>query len=194
MVDQVKKQAPATVITEADVLAREAKEGAAREIIKGQWAAHSEMAGQKHGLISKRVLRKPDNFVAENKLGEVYPDSTTYVLDGEPGHIHTQRIPDVSFVREARVDRDNPGLMYLTPDLAVEVLSPNEPSAQTLGKMAADYLRFGASQVWAIDPEEQAITVYTPDSRAHIYTATHTLTADDLLPGFSLAVSYIFND
>lgn len=188
MVDHVITKA----ITAADVAEREAHEEAAREIIGGEWAEESEMAGQKHALLSKRILRILDNFVVEYKLGEVYGDGTTYVLEGTPERIITQRVPDVSFVSEARVDRENTGLMYFAPDLAIEVLSPNERAGRTAGKVA-DYLRFGTQQVWVIDPEEQQVAVHTPDGRVKVYSIGDTLTSETLLPNFELKVSEVFS-
>lgn len=173
------------------VAQRELAEQSAREIVKGQWSEENEMAGQLHGLLAKRVLRKLDNFVEEHQLGEVYPDSTTYILEGTPQNIITQRVPDVSFVGEARVNRAQVGAMEFAPDLAIEILSPTERAGQTAGKIA-DYLQHGTQQVWVIDPESQQIAVHFPDGRVKVYPVDETLTAPDLLPNFELKLSEIF--
>jgi len=185
------EQVIAAGIPAQQVAEREAAEGFAREIINGEWAEEVEMAGQLHGLVGKRVLRILDNFVAKNKLGEVYPDGVTYVLEGTPEHIITQRVPDVSFVAEARVDRSNTGSVYVAPDLAVEILSPTERPGTTSGKVT-DYLRFGTQQVWVIDPTQKQIAVYLPNGSVNVYKTGEKLPGGDLLTGFELTVSEIF--
>jgi Uma2 family endonuclease len=187
MVDQI--QTP--IITATQVAQREAEEDFAREIVAGQWVEERELPGQPHGLLVKRVTMQMDRFVAQKKLGEVYPDGVTYVLEGTPENITTQRVPDVSFVKEARVNRSNPGAMYFAPDLAVEILSPTEWPGHTAGKIA-DYLRFGTQQVWVIDPQNQTLSVHFPDGRVKVYESGESVPGGELLPDFALNVAEIF--
>lgn len=170
---------------------REQQEGAAREIIAGEWAEENEMAGRLHNLITKRVVKKLDDFVEANHLGEVYGDNLTYILQGTRQNIITQRVPDISFVREERVDHDNDGPLLIAPDIAIEVLSPTEREGETAGKIA-DYLRFGSQQVWVIDPEERSLAVHFPTGRVRVYQGEDVLPGGELLPGFELRIADLF--
>lgn len=178
-------------ITAADVEAREIEEQVGREIIKGEWAEDNEMAGQLYGLIGMKILLKLAPFVEIRKLGQVYPDGVNYVLEGTKGNIITMRIPDVSFVAEARVDRSSPEYYYFSPDLAIEIVSPQEKSRNTAGKVE-DYLRFGSRQVWIVYPEQQQIVVKLPDGTSQTYGISDRLSGGDVLPNFELNVADIF--
>jgi Uma2 family endonuclease len=170
---------------------REQQEGAAREIIAGEWAKENEMAGQLHGLIGGRLYFTLYLFVSNHQLGQVYPDNTSYILEGTPQNIRIHRIPDLSFVREERVNRQNMGPMLFAPDIAIEVLSPTEREGETAGKIA-DYLRFGSQQVWVIDPEERSLAVHFPTGRVRVYQGEDVLPGGDLLPGFELRIADLF--
>jgi len=72
------------------------------------------------------------------------------------------RIPDVVIVRGGRP----PGRIITgPPEVAVEVLSSEDRAADIQDKID-DYLRFGVSAVWIIDPERQRAWIHTP-SGAH---------------------------
>ena len=69
------------------------------------------------------------------------------------------RVPDVVIVRGGR-----PGGRVITvaPEIAVEVLSPEDRAADLQDKID-DYLRFGIAAVWVIDPARQRAWMHTPE-------------------------------
>lgn len=71
------------------------------------------------------------------------------------------RVPDVSFVAAGRLAGERPpeGFPDLAPDLAVEVLSPDDRSRDVLDKVG-EYLQAGVRLVWVIDPKRRAAATY----------------------------------
>jgi Uma2 family endonuclease len=137
------------------------------------------MAGFRHGVILMRLLAFLDSYVTGRGLGQVLPDGVNYVLKGTPQAIEVMRIPDASFVREARVDRQLETFAYFAPDLAVEVISPSETWADVQAKVS-DYLRYGTAQVWVFDPQTRETWVYEAGGQFHVYQADETLRAEAL--------------
>lgn len=63
-----------------------------------------------------------DIFVEEHHLGAIYGTDAIFII-GE-----RQRMPDASFVAAARIppEGDPVGIWTIAPDLAVEIISPND--------------------------------------------------------------------
>ncbi len=69
------------------------------------------------------------------------------------------RVPDVVVVRGGRP----PGRIITSPpEIAVEVLSPEDRAADVQEKID-DYLQFGITAVWLIDPERQRAWIHTKE-------------------------------
>ena len=106
----------------------------------------------------------------------------------------TVRGPDVSFVSRERAPRGGAaqGFFDGPPDLAVEVVSPSNAAAGIAVKVA-EYLRSGARRVWVIYPSRRCVVVHFPDNATRTYYDGETIEDPELLPGFSLPVSEIFD-
>ena len=82
-----------------------------------------------------------------------------FVLDAEH---NLRRRPDVAFVSMARwpLDRALPetGDWNVVPDLAVEVISPNDVFKDVLAKVR-EYFHYGVQVIWVIAPEERQVCV-----------------------------------
>ena len=77
------------------------------------------------------------------------------------------------------------------PDLAVEVLSPGNSDAAVHSKVA-DYLAAGTTLVWVVDPELSQVLTYRSLLMPGMLSGADLLTADDLLPDFSVPVCELF--
>jgi Uma2 family endonuclease len=114
-----------------------------------------------------------------------------YILSENPP---TLRGPDVAVVLERRSSEGQPGgWVRGAPDLAVEVLSPSDTSSAMQEKML-DYLNAGAKRVWLVDPGARTVTVFRPDGSAQMLRAHDTLGGEDVLVGFSVPLSELFED
>jgi Uma2 family endonuclease len=106
-----------------------------------------------------------------------------------------RRRPDVAFVSAARWPLDatlpETGDWAMVPDLAVEVISPNDVLKDVLAKVR-EYFQYGVQIVWVVMPEERQVYVYESPTQVRILTTDDVLTGADLLPGFRLPVVSLF--
>ena len=93
------------------------------------------------------------------------------------------RLPDVSFVAKGRLARDLDGFGDVAPDLAVEVLSPNDSSRQVLDKVG-EYLQAGVRLVWVIDPKHRTAAVHRSLTDVRKLGPDDSLDGEDVVPGF----------
>jgi Uma2 family endonuclease len=77
------------------------------------------------------------------------------------------------------------------PDLAVEVISPNDTYEEVEVKLN-EYLVAGVRLVWVISPESKTIVVRRPDKTAAWLDMTDTLSGEGVVPGFSCPVASVF--
>ncbi|MBA3875255.1 MAG: Uma2 family endonuclease [Anaerolineae bacterium] len=125
--------------------------------------------------------------VDDNHLGRVTGADGGYMVYGE------KYIPDVAFISYARQPKD-PNVAYnpVTPDLAIEVLSPGNTDLEMTRKIG-NYLAAG-TVVWVADPDTQTIDVYTPNKPRKTLRTGDFIDGGDVLPGFRLAVAYVFSE
>jgi Uma2 family endonuclease len=160
------------------------------ELSDGELIIMSPASGS-HGIIASRLDRLIGNFADEHGLGVTTAAETGYILFKSESGRDTVRAPDVGFVSAAHIaDIPNEGYIPFAPDLAVEVMSPND-TASEIQKKVMEYLRAGTRLIWVAYPETRSVTVYTPQG-AHIVDENGTLDGGDVLPGFRLAVNSIF--
>ncbi|MEO8612265.1 MAG: Uma2 family endonuclease [Chloroflexota bacterium] len=124
-------------------------------------------------------------FVRQHDLGRVTGADGGYRVSGE------RYIPDVGFI--SKIKQPEPSREAYNPnppDLAVEVLSPGNDERDMRIKIV-NYLRAGTT-VWLVDPDNQAVEVYSPKAPPKTLGIDHMLEGGDVLPGFTLAVKDIF--
>lgn len=119
----------------------------------------------------------------------VYGADLKYQCFADP---RTMRRPDVSLIRSSRItELDDPGIMPIPADLAVEVISPNDLVYDVERKIDL-YLSAGFRIVWAVNPELKTVTVYKADGTSVWLHETDELTVGDALPTFRRKVSELF--
>jgi Uma2 family endonuclease len=119
----------------------------------------------------------------------VYAAETGFRLSNNPD---TVRAPDVAFVSQARVEAVGQveGFWPEAPDLAVEVVSPGDSSAEVEEKVFA-WLDAG-TKVVVVNPRQRSATVYKSPTDIVALTEADILAGGDVVPGFELAVREIF--
>ena len=144
----------------------------------------------------RRVDRDAANdFVMQNPIARIYTSSLGYqvfqYLQGDRDRI---RKPDVSVVgldRVAKLLRQNPGYMPIVPDLAVEIVSPND-TAHDVAEKLREYRAAGFPLVWVVDPELRTVTVRPNPGKPFVLSEDDEITADAALPGFACKVADLF--
>jgi Uma2 family endonuclease len=127
----------------------------------------------------------------QHQLGWVVPSDAGYqCFPDDPGKV---RKPDVSFIQAARLaPEDAPeGWVRIAPDLAVEVVSPNDLFEAVTLKVR-EYLAAGVRLVWVIDTATRMAYVYPHERRGEILTQDDTLSGEDVVEGFQCRVADLF--
>ena len=162
--------------------ALELVEGAIVEMSKPTW---------KHGVITMRLAVKIANHVDANELGEVTAADTGFVLARNSFGRDTVRGLDIAFVSKSRAPEPLEFTWYeMGPDLAVEVISPNNRAGDIHLKVM-QLLNAGTRLVWLVYPESRTVVVHTASGATTLYE-NDTLSGGDVLPGFELRVGDIF--
>ena len=81
----------------------------------------------------------------------------------------------------------------MIPDLAVEVISQSNTADQVAIKIE-EYFQAGVSAVWVIYPVSNKVYVYDSPTRVRILQVGDDLDGGDLLPGFRVALSTLFEE
>ena len=157
------------------------------ELVRGVLVVR-EPTGYQHGDVAALLLVAIANHVDANGLGRVFAAETGFTLTRNPD---TVRAPDVAFISTARLPDPPPrGFAELAPDLAVEVLSPDDRPGEVLAKVG-DWLNAGARAVWVVDPSRVLARVYRVDGSESILGEMDVLRGEDVLPGFEFQLSAI---
>ena len=104
-------------------------------------------------------------------------------------------LPDVSVTRSDRLPfppAETPkGPFEILPDLAIEVVSPDEQPGR-LQRRIAHYMRSGVLLLWVVDPEAEKVTVWKPGELPQDFEAPAKLAAVPVLDAFELDLGQLF--
>jgi Uma2 family endonuclease len=162
-------------------------DGSRLELVRGEVLVMPSPKG-KHGICCSQIAWLLKNHVSPRKLGWVTTNVTGVVLEKGPD---TVRGPDVAFWSITRQPTVPEGYFEIPPDLAVEVLSPDDRRKDVRAKIK-EYLFYSVKLVWLVDPETRTVTVYQGTMRGTELDESDTLNAGDVLPGFSCKVAELF--
>ena len=178
----------ASSITTAEQLLARASELGRCELVRGELIMMSP-AGFRHGRIAAKLAHLLLGHVEKHHLGVILGAETGFILARNPD---TVRAPDVAFVKAQRAkEAPQRGFFPAAPDLAVEVLSPDDSAGEVLAKVR-DWLAAGTIAVWIVDPEHQTVAVHQADGPVVTYEASDELPGADPLPDFQVKVKAIF--
>ena len=144
-----------------------------------------------HGILQLYIGMLLFQFLTRTKLGRVRTEWRC--IFGPPGR-ERAFVPDVVYASYERLppgDATKQPYLLTAPDLAVEILPPGDAPGRFARKLRF-YLLHGVRLVWAVDPTERTITVYSPGpADERVLVVGDTLDGDDVLPGFSVPVAEI---
>ncbi len=175
----------------ADALFALKGDGLRHELIAGRLTTMPPTGGS-HGDTTYRVTGELYAFTrAHGDLGCGYGAETGFLVERDPD---TVRAPDAAFVGATKLARiAAPGkFLPFAPDLAVEVVSPNDTHTEVLQKVAM-WLRSGAELVWLLDPGTRTVEVHRRGVKAVLVLGDEdTLDGSGVLPGFAVSVRDLF--
>jgi Uma2 family endonuclease len=169
------------VFTPDDVLRLEDK--GLYELVHGQLIEKpmSELANETAVYISSALFI----HVNASKLGRVLAEQNFKCFPHDPDLV---RRPDVAFILAGRAgDQRHSGHVLIAPDIAVEVVSPND-LAYELDEKLKDYRLAGIPLTWVVNPEIRTVTIYRADGTLARLFDHETLTGENVLPGFTSKV------
>jgi Uma2 family endonuclease len=129
-------------------------------------------------------------YVRSRRLGRVLTGEPGFRLTTDPD---TVRAPDVAFIRRDRLPAGGSRQGYFpgAPDLAVEVISPNDRLSEVDEKVA-EWLEHGTRLVFVVNPRRRSVAVHRPGQPARTLGLDDSLDGEDVVPGWSLAVCELF--
>ena len=179
---------PHQALVTADELERWPDAEFRHELVKGQVITMS-LPASVHGLVTSNVILLLGGYVKQHALGVVMSEMG-FKLASNPD---TVRGPDAAFLRAERIAGGLPrGFWNGAPDLAIEVLSPDDRPSAMRDKIA-EYLAVGVALVWVVDPARRRVTAHRRLSLPVTLHEHDTLTASDVVPGFSCTVRELFD-
>jgi Uma2 family endonuclease len=142
-------------------------------------------------LVAANLLRQIGNYCETHSPAWIF--GADCGVQCFPGHPRKVRKPDVSLVLRDRLPAEqlDAGFLTLPPDLAIEVVSPNDLAYEVEEKVE-EYLGAGVRLVWVVYPSTRTIHIHRGDGSTAVARSPDELSGEDLLPGFCCRVGEIF--
>ena len=177
------------VWTEAELEALP-EDGYIHEVVNGELVM-SPKNNYYHGDICADLLAALRTFANTHRLGAVWNSSTGFWMRSR-----NCRAPDISFVAKARLAgfarRDRrffPG----APDLAVEILSPNNTRSE-IDERLRDFFASGTQIAWIVNPDAECVEVCHSFTQRMLLGSGAVLDGEHLLPGFQYPITDLFKE
>ena len=144
-------------------------------------------------FITTNLATTLGTFAKQHQLGRVAIEGLLK-MEGVPGR---NRRPDFAFVSYERWAKDRPipskgNAWEVNPDLAVEVVSPNDMVEELMQK-TVEYFTAGARQVWIISPATKWVHIYRSLTEIQVFHEQDELKSEELFPGWSLPAAQLFD-
>jgi Uma2 family endonuclease len=155
------------------------------ELVGGQLVERK--MGVESSWVAGRLHSWLDRFCQEHEIGwALLPDTGYQCFPHDPDLV---RKPDVSFVRYGRFPGGvlPKGWANIHPDLAVEVVSPND-TAYELDEKLEDYRKAGVPLIWVVNPNSRTVRIHRADGSVAYLREDEELSGEDVIPGFRCRV------
>jgi Uma2 family endonuclease len=174
-----------THLVTAEDLLNMPDDGTRHELIKGELLT-MPVPKPIHGAVTMNLSALLYMHNKANNLGRVFSECG-FQLESGPD---TVLGPDIAFISRDRIPADDDRFYRDAPDVAVEVLSPSDRRGKVERKPAL-WLELGARSVWNVNPQKRTVEVFHADGQRWLFSEGDEL-VDDVVPGFRVAVSKIF--
>lgn len=174
----------------ADELFRLPDDSHRHELVRGELRTMAP-PGLEHGDLASAIGTDLRVYVRAHRLGRITSE-VGFRLTTDPD---TVRAPDMAFIRQERWPERNARRGYFegAPDLAVEVISPDDLYTEVDEKIA-EWLEHGTRLVFVINPRRQTVAVHRPGRPVDILGIADTLDGEDVVPGWTLAIRDLFDE
>jgi Uma2 family endonuclease len=165
-------------------------DGTITELVRGRIAAVSRPIPW-HGFVCGKAVRLLGGFIEQHEIGYSIANNAGIITERNPDTLRGADFAFYSYKRIRKGTLARKGFLAVTPDLAVEVKSPDDRWKDIFAKVV-EYLNAGVEVVCVLDPARSTITVYRADQPEQVLTAEDTFTLPTVLPGFSVLVRRFF--
>jgi Uma2 family endonuclease len=128
----------------------------------------------------------------ETQLGYTFDSSTCFKLPNG-----AERSPDASWIEQSRWEGlsidDRQKFPPIAPDFVIELRSATDSLIVLQSKMQ-EYLANGVRLGWLINPQDQTVEIYRLGRAVEVQQATTQVSGEEVLPGFTLNLSRIFQE
>ncbi|MBF6592545.1 MAG: Uma2 family endonuclease [Ktedonobacterales bacterium] len=177
-------EVPAT--TTADDLLRLPDDGSKNELYEGMLVR--EMTSPGHGAICHRFSVALGIYAGQQGFTNAIVQNALFDLTPPDATRKTVLAPDLAILRgSAAPSWDVPREI---PLLAIEVVSPSQTLLE-LALKAQFYRAVGVEEVWVVDATSRSIEVWNAQGRTLL--GERELLTSSLLPGFSVAISFLLD-
>ena len=147
--------------------------------------------GADSNLIAGDLYGYVRDYCREAGRGWAIPPDTAFQCF--PEHPNRVRKPDGGYVRADRMPdrRARRTFIRVVPDLAIEVVSPND-KAEKVQRKVREYMAVGVSLLWVVYPDTQTARVHRPSNVEQGIPPDGFLDGEDVLPGFRLRLADLF--
>ena len=143
------------------------------------------------GNRNAKITTQLEIWTERDGTGLSFDSSMGYTLPND-----AVREPDASWVSKSRLaalsPQDRARFIPLCPDFVFELRSDSDRLADLQAKMQ-EYIANGARLGWLIDPQTTRVYTYRPNHEVQILQDPETVSADPILPGFTLDLTQIWN-
>ncbi|MEG5173756.1 Uma2 family endonuclease [Microcoleus sp. B3-D7] len=136
--------------------------------------------------ISSRLIAFLFAWINPRRLGRVFDSAGGFIMPDT-----NVKVPDVSFVRAARLRQSPRYFGELVPDLVVEIKSQSD-RIKLIETKVLKFIELGAIVGILIDPDEETVTIYRSTGEPTVLGNGDILTVAELFPGWELPVSELW--
>jgi Uma2 family endonuclease len=159
------------------------------ELVNGY--LREKKVGAESGSIAGRIYSQLERFCLDKPVGHPLPADIGFrCFPGRPKHV---RKPDAAFIRFGRLPGEKlpKGDFKIAPNLAVEVVSPNDLYEELEDKIM-EYRSAGVELIWVISPTSRRVLIRRLDGSASEVPEDGELSGEGVVPGFKCAVREFF--
>lgn len=142
----------------------------------------------KHQRVSGRIFNHFENYLKNNRLGEVFSAPIDVIL-GE----HVVQ-PEILFISKEHLDIIGELNIQGAPDLVVEILSIST-AAHDKKKKSQLYFKHGVKEYWLVDLDAKLVDVFKTGEKGWRWVGTfdqEDILSSALLPGLEIKLLEVF--
>jgi Uma2 family endonuclease len=148
------------------------------------------MTSPTHGMLESRLAGLLGLYLESHPTGKVLTN-TGFILRRNPD---VTRAPDVAFVSLATIAAHpvpERGFWSAAPDLAVEIVSP-EDRADAINDKVGEYLEAGVRLVWVVYPRQRNVHVFKRGN-SEVVIESRSLSGEEVAPRFELPLARLWS-